>query len=78
MNELTPIDYVWKLLEVFNLLTVMWFERQQVPQEIEDIQALNESGYEAMDYESDEEEKASDSLMACNFIKKRIKRGSFP
>ena len=56
----------------------MRFESQQVPQEIEDIQALVESGYEAMDYESDEEERASDSLIACNFIKKRIKHSSFP
>ena len=32
MNEVTPIDYVWKLLKVSNLLTVMRFESQQVPQ----------------------------------------------
>ena len=31
MNELTPIDYNWKLLVCSNLLTVKWFEGQQVP-----------------------------------------------
>ena len=50
----------WKHLEGFNLLTVMWFGRQQVPQEIEDVQALHESDDEAIEYKSDEEENGSD------------------
>ena len=39
----------WKLLEGSSLLTVKWFERQQVPQEIE-------SDDEAIEHESAEEE----------------------
>ena len=42
MYELTPIDYGWKLLRGSNLLTDKWFEGQQVPQEIEDVQALDD------------------------------------
>ena len=76
MNELTPTDYGWKLLEVSNLNDV-WFERQQVPQEIEDIKSLDESDDEAIDYESDEKENGSNSLMFCNFIKNRLKHRSF-
>ena len=49
MNELAPIDNGWKLLEVSNLLTDVWFERHQVPQEIEDIQLVDESDDEAID-----------------------------
>ena len=30
MNELTPIDYGWKLLDASNFLTFMWFKGQQV------------------------------------------------
>lgn len=56
MNELTRIDYGWKLLEVSNLLIVTCFEGQQVPQEIEDVQAQDESDDEAMEYDSDKEE----------------------
>ena len=60
MNELTSIDYGQKLLDGLNLLTLTWFERQQVPEEIEDIQALDESDNETLDYKSDEEENSSD------------------
>lgn len=59
MNELTRIDYGWKLLEVSNLLIVTCFEGQQVPQEIEDVQAQDESDDEAMEYDSDKEENGS-------------------
>ena len=60
MDELTPIYYGWKLLEGSNLLTVMWFEGQQVQQEIENVLALDESDDKAMDYESGEVENGSD------------------
>ena len=48
------------LIKGSNLLTVTWFEGQQVPQEIEDVQVLDESDDEAMEYDSDEEENGSD------------------
>ena len=46
-------------LEVSNLLIVTCFEGQQVPQEIEDVQAQDESDDEAMEYDSDKEENGS-------------------
>ena len=49
-----------KHLEGSNLLSVTWFEEQQVPQEIEDAQALDESDGKAMDCETEEEENGSD------------------
>ena len=61
MNELTLIDYEKVLLlEGSNLLTVTWFQGKQVPQEIENVQAQDESDDKAMEYESDEEENGSD------------------
>lgn len=49
-----------KHLEGSNLLSVTWFEEQQVPQEIEVAQALDESDDEAIDCESEEEKNGTD------------------
>ena len=49
-----------KHLKGSDLLSVTWFEEQQVSQEIEDAQALDESDDKAMDCESEEEENGGD------------------
>ena len=61
MNELRPTDYDWRWLEGLNLLTVTWFQGKQVAQEVDDVQALDESDDEAMEYEADEKENGSDT-----------------
>ena len=60
MNKLRPTDYDWRWLEGLKLLTVTWFQGQQVAQEVDDVQALDESDDEAMEYEADEKENGSD------------------
>ena len=36
---MTPIDYGWKLTHDKEYLCINWFEGEQVPQEVEDIEA---------------------------------------
>ena len=58
MYELTPIDYDWILSKDGNFLSIKWFEGEQVPTEIDEIESLEECD------EDEEEENESDCLIS--------------